>query len=128
MFKKGTKLHSIFNNKCPKCHEGDFFVEKRFYKLKNLIKIHENCSHCNLKYMMEPSFFFGAMFVNYALTVAIGVATFVISKVILGLTVNQSFASIIAALILFTPISLKLARLIWINVFVSYDKNFDKKN
>jgi hypothetical protein len=77
---------------------------------------------------MEPSFFFGAMFVNYALTVAIGVATFVISKVILGLTVNQSFASIIAALILFTPISLKLARLIWINVFVSYDKNFDKKN
>jgi uncharacterized protein (DUF983 family) len=127
MFKKGTKLHSIFNNKCPKCHEGDFFVEKGFYKLKNLTKIHENCSHCNLKYMMEPSFFFGAMFVNYALTVAIGVATFVISKVILGLTVNQSLVSIIAALILFTPVGLKLARLIWINIFVSYEK-FDKKN
>jgi hypothetical protein len=76
---------------------------------------------------MEPSFFFGAMFVNYALTVAIGVATFVISKVILGLTVNQSLVSIIAALILFTPVGLKLARLIWINIFVSYEK-FDKKN
>lgn len=78
--------------------------------------------------MMEPSFFFGAMFVNYALTVAIGVATFVISKVILGLTINQSLVSIIAALILFTPVGLKLARLIWINIFVSYDKKFDKKN
>lgn len=126
MFKKGTKLYSIFNNKCPRCHEGDFFVEKNFYKLKNLTKLHENCSHCDLKYMMEPSFFFGAMFVNYALTVAIGVATFIISKVILGLTVNQSFISIIGALILFTPISLKLARLIWINIFVSYDKKFKK--
>jgi len=128
MFKKGTKLHSIFNNKCPRCHEGVFFVEKSFYKLKNLTKTHENCSHCNLKYMMEPSFFFGAMFVNYALTVAIGVATFVISKVILDLTVNQSLVSIIAALILFIPVGLKLARLIWINIFVSYDKKFDEKN
>ncbi|MGK0308396.1 MAG: hypothetical protein ACI8RP_001358 [Urechidicola sp.] len=77
---------------------------------------------------MEPSFFFGAMFVNYALTVAIGVATFVISKVILDLSVNQSFVSIIAALILFIPLGLKLARLIWINIFVSYDKKFDEKN
>ena len=26
MFKKGSKLYSILNNKCPKCNEGDFFV------------------------------------------------------------------------------------------------------
>ena len=42
-----------------------------------------------LKYMMEPSFFFGAMFVNYALSVIIGVASFIISKVVLGF-VNKS--------------------------------------
>jgi uncharacterized protein (DUF983 family) len=128
MFKKGTKLRSIFNNKCPRCQEGDFFVEKSFYKFKNLTKLHENCSNCDLKYMMEPSFFFGAMFVNYALSVLIGVITFVIAKAIFGLTVNQSFVSIITALILFTPISLKLARLIWINIFVSYDKKFSSKD
>ena len=25
MFKKGTKLYSIVNGKCPKCQEGKFF-------------------------------------------------------------------------------------------------------
>ena len=127
MFKKGTKLYSILNNKCPRCNEGDFYVEKSAWSFKNLLKLYENCSNCDLKYMMEPSFFFGAMFVNYALSVAIGIATFVIAKVVLDLTINQSFVSIIAALILFTPISLRLARLIWINIFVSYDKNLSKK-
>lgn len=123
MFKKGTKLYSILNNKCPRCNEGDFYVEKSVWSFKNLLKLYENCSNCDLKYMMEPSFFFGAMFVNYALSVAIGIMTFVLAKVVLGLSINQSFVSIIAALILFTPISLRLARLIWINIFVTYNKN-----
>lgn len=127
MFKKGTKLYSILNNKCPRCNEGDFYVEKSAWSFKNLLNLHENCSNCDLKYMMEPSFFFGAMFVNYALSVAIGIITFIIAKLVIGLTINQSFFSIIVALILFTPICLRLARLIWIHIFVSYDKNFTKK-
>ncbi|MFT6754539.1 MAG: hypothetical protein ACJAV9_000003 [Urechidicola sp.] len=126
MFKKGTKLYSILNNKCPRCNEGDFYVEKSVWSFKNLLKLHENCSNCNLKYMMEPSFFFGAMFVNYALSVLIGIITFVIAKLVIGLTINQSFVSIILALILFTPICLRLARLIWIRIFVSYDEKFDR--
>jgi uncharacterized protein (DUF983 family) len=126
MFKKGTKLYSILNNKCPRCNEGDFYVEKSVWSFKNLLKLHENCSNCNLKYMMEPSFFFGAMFVNYALSVLIGIITFVIAKLVIGLTINQSFVSIIVALILFTPICLRLARLIWIRIFVSYDEKFDR--
>lgn len=127
MFKKGTKLYSIFNNKCPRCNEGDFYVEKGFFRIKDLLKLNEKCSSCNLKYMMEPSFFYGAMYVNYGLSVAIAVATFVIAKLIIGLTVNQSFVAIIAALILFIPIGLRLARLIWINIFVNYGDKPKKK-
>ena len=39
MFKKGAKLYSIFNNKCPKCQEGDFFVNKTPFKFKNNLKL-----------------------------------------------------------------------------------------
>jgi len=127
MFKKGTKLYSIANNKCPRCNEGDFFEEKSFLKFKNLTKLKETCSNCGLKYMMEPSFFYGAMYVNYALTVAIAVAAFVTSKFIIGLSLNISFLSIIGALVVFTPITIRLARILWINFFVSYDKEYAKK-
>ncbi len=127
MLRKGTKLYSIFNNKCPRCQEGDFFKHKASFNPKKVTTLHENCSHCDLKYMMEPSFFFGAMYVNYALAVALFVAIFIICKVFIGLTILQSFISIVVVSLLLTPFTLRLSRIIWINIFVSYDKNKKKK-
>ena len=128
MFGKGSKLFSIFKNKCPQCHEGDFFKHKLSFNFKKLTTLHENCSHCNLKYMMEPSFFFGAMYVNYGLAVALFVAVFIIAKVFIGLSILHSFIAIIVVSILLTPITLRLSRIIWINIFVSFDKKTaDKK-
>lgn len=121
MIKKGSKLYSIFNNKCPRCQEGDFFMNKKVLSLKNSLKIHETCSHCGLKYMIEPSFFYGAMYVSYGLTVAISIITFVILN-FFGLSLLPIFIAIIIILILFTPFTLRLSRLIYINIFVHYKK------
>jgi hypothetical protein len=44
--------------------------------------MHDNCSHCGLKYQIEPSFFYGA--VSYGLNVAVGIAAFIISFIILA--------------------------------------------
>ncbi|MFO0436645.1 MAG: DUF983 domain-containing protein, partial [Sphingobacteriaceae bacterium] len=59
---------SMLFNKCPRCHQGDVFTEKNPYKLNKVFSMHETCSHCQLKYEKEPSFFYGAMYVSYALT------------------------------------------------------------
>ena len=126
MFKKGNKLYSIFNNKCPRCHEGPFFKHKLSYNPTKVTALHEHCPSCNLKYMMEPSFFFGAMYVNYGLAVALFVAIFIIAKVFLGMSILHSFISIVVISLLATPITLRLSRIIWINIFVSYDKNAKK--
>ncbi|WP_298782235.1 DUF983 domain-containing protein [uncultured Polaribacter sp.] len=123
MFKKGTKLFSIFKNKCPKCHNGDFFTNPVTFNPKKVIKIHKNCPSCNLKYVIEPSFFFGAMYINYGLAVAIFVITFIISKVIFNQTFINSFIAIIVVSLLLSPIVLRLSRIIWINIFVAYDKD-----
>lgn len=72
--------------------------------------------------MMEPSFYFGAMYVNYAIAVALFVAIFIISKVFLGFSILHSFITVIIISLLLTPISLRLSRIIWINFFVSYNK------
>ncbi|WP_408046249.1 DUF983 domain-containing protein [Tenacibaculum crassostreae] len=88
--------------------------------------LHDNCPKCNLKYMMEPSFFFGAMYVNYAIAVALFVAIFIIAKVFIGLSILHSFISIVVVSLLLTPISIRLSRIIWINLFVGYDKDAKK--
>jgi len=89
--------------------------------------MHENCSQCGLHYQIEPSFFYGAMYVSYGLTVAIGVATFILAKVIIGLSLLYSFVAIILALIALMPITARLSRNIYINMFVHFDKKAAKK-
>jgi uncharacterized protein (DUF983 family) len=120
MFKKGTKLFSIVNGQCPKCQEGNFFKYGFTFNPSKITKLHDNCSHCNLKYMIEPSFFYGAMYINYGITVAISVAVFVIAKLGFELDLLQSFLMVLAALIVLAPINLRLARILWINMFVNF--------
>ena len=62
MLKKGSKLYSILTGTCPKCQNESMYLDKNPFHLMNTLKMHENCSHCGLKYQIEPSFFYGAMY------------------------------------------------------------------
>ncbi len=121
MLKKGSKLYSVLNNKCPQCQEGRFFQNRMTLNLKKNLKIDNNCESCGLKYMIEPSFFYGAMYVSYALTVGLAVAIFIISYA-LGLGLIGSFMAIFVILIALIPITMRISRLLYINMFVHYKK------
>ena len=127
MFKKGSKLYSILNGACPKCHGESMYVNKNPFVLPEILNMHERCSHCGTKYKIEPSFFYGAMYVSYSVGIAFAVAAFVISFFIFNASIHMIFISIIGTLIVFFPIILRLSRNIWINLFMSYDKSLAKK-
>ncbi|TXE06117.1 DUF983 domain-containing protein [Seonamhaeicola algicola] len=127
MFTKGTKLYSIFTGSCPKCHQESMYTNKNAYNLTETLKINERCSHCNTKYRIEPSFFYGAMYVSYAVGVAFAVAAFVISNLIFNANLKVTFISIVGTLVVFMPVIMRLSRNIWINFFMSYDKDLVKK-
>lgn len=127
MFKKGTKLYSIFTGSCPKCHEESMFKNKNPYILSEALSMNETCSNCRTKYKIEPSFFYGAMYVSYAVGIAFAVAAFVISYVVFNASINMIFIAIISTLVVFMPIIMRLSRNIWINFFMHYDKALAKK-
>ena len=122
MFGKGTKINSIIKGTCPSCQKESMYVDANPYVFKNVIKMHEKCSHCGLKYQMEPSFFYGAMYVSYALSVAVGVAAFVIFKMLIGLSLVQTFIAMVLGLVIIYPFILRISRNIWINMFVDYQE------
>jgi hypothetical protein len=72
--------------------------------------------------MIEPAFYFGALYVSYAITVAVCIITFIISKLLIGLPILSSFAIVFIVLIIFIPINLRLSRILWINMFVNYEE------
>jgi uncharacterized protein (DUF983 family) len=127
MLKKGTKLYSIINGSCPKCHQESMYLNKNLYVLSDTLKMHERCSYCNTKYKIEPSFFYGSMYVSYGVGIAFAVAAFVISYVILGSSPNTAFGAIVVTMVACLPIILRLSRNIWINIFMKYDASLVKK-
>jgi uncharacterized protein (DUF983 family) len=124
MLKKGSKLNSILTGSCPRCQNENMYLDKNPLHLSKLLKMNEKCSHCDLKYQIEPSFFYGAMYVSYGLNVALGVVAFVISYLIFHTSLKMSFILIVVSNVLLFPFVLRWARNIYINIFVSYDKKF----
>lgn len=121
MLKKGNKLYSILTGSCPRCHEEIMYLDKNPYHLGKIFEMHERCSSCDLKYKIEPSFFYGAMYVSYGVGIAFAVAAFVIAKLLIGASLIQTFIAIVITMIVFMPIIMRLSRNIWINIFINYD-------
>lgn len=124
-FLKGHKIYSIFTGKCPVCHNEPMYKESNAYKLSRTLKMHERCAHCGTKYMIEPSFFYGAMYVSYGVGIVFATAAFVITNLIFGTSLVQAFIAIVGTLLLTFPITMRLSRNIWINLFMKYDKGKD---
>ena len=118
MFGKGSKLYSVYNNKCPRCHEGEVFIGSPFAGVYNM---HKNCPVCHQRYEIEPGFFWGAMYVGYGLSSAYMLTGFALCMLVFGLTMMQSFFwTIIPGLVIMLYIA-RLARLIWMNIYIGYD-------
>lgn len=123
MFGKGSRLYSIFRMKCPKCQEGDFYVSHP-YDLKNAGNVLDHCEHCGLKYSKEPGFYYGAMYVSYALGVALFVTLWVLINIFFpNMKTGWQIFIIIVTSLAFTPYLYALSKIIWANFFIKYDRN-----
>ena len=127
MLKKGNKLYAILTGCCPKCHQESMYENRNPFAISETLKMNEHCSNCHTKYKIEPSFFYGSMYVSYPVGIAFAVAAFVISYYFLGSSLNTAFIAIVITMIVCLPIILRLSRNIWINLFMKYDKSLVNK-
>ncbi len=116
-----SKLYSIATNTCPKCNVGAFFKTNNPYDLKNFDKLNSYCEYCGESFKREPGFYIGAMYISYALTVAMTVTAFVGFVLIFDFKIEYVLAGLILAILLLLPILFRTARIIWINIFVKYN-------
>jgi uncharacterized protein (DUF983 family) len=120
IFRKGTKMYSINNMKCPKCHEGDLF-ETPTFSYRKPFDMPENCSHCGQSYLPEPGFYFGAMFVSYIITGWFCIFFAVFFHWILDWSLYTTFALLIAVCAILFVWIFRVSRAIWLNIVYKYD-------
>jgi uncharacterized protein (DUF983 family) len=115
-----TKLYSIVNNKCPHCHQGNYFKTNKVYDLKKFGTMNSNCPKCGEDFIREPGYYFGAAFVSYGLTTGFGMVLYVVLAGLLNFDTVPYLITFSVLSILLLPVFYRLARIIWINIFVSY--------
>lgn len=121
MFSKGNKLYAIFKFKCPHCHEGEFFVDRNPYNLSKVGDIHSECSVCHRRYAPEPGFYYGAMYVAYALAVATFVSAYVATIVLFPeASTGTTVAVVLGSLLLLAPLLYALSKTLYASIFMGY--------
>jgi uncharacterized protein (DUF983 family) len=120
MINKGTRLYSILYHKCPRCHESNLF-KSNAYDLKHFTEMPEQCECCGQRFTLEPAFYSGAMYVSYALQVALITAVYVALRVLFNPETEIYIYATIGVSILLVPIILRLSRSVYFNFFIDYD-------
>lgn len=129
---KPNTLWSIFSMKCPRCRRGPMFKNNNVYKslkLSHTFDMYDECPHCLQKYELETGFWYGTGYVSYALTVGLSVATFIAWWVIIGVSINDNrifywLGFNILLIVLLQPWLMRLSRVVYLYLFVKYDKNY----
>ncbi|HQV74812.1 MAG: DUF983 domain-containing protein [Flavobacteriales bacterium] len=121
MFAKQKKIYSIIHQKCPHCHEGEFFVTRNPFDLSKVGDVLPNCSVCKRKYESEPGFYFGALYVSYGLAVGLCIAIFVAVYVLAPDTdATTTVWWVLGGLLLSAPILYAWSKILWANMFITY--------
>lgn len=115
-----SKLIKMFSGKCPHCEKGQVFYKNGNPFLIQMPKMHSHCQECGHRFEREPGYFFGAMYVSYAIAVAEMVAIFVISRLFVTDLLN-SFIIMAGISVFLMTINFKYSRLIWMYIFDGKD-------
>ncbi|MEL7004479.1 MAG: DUF983 domain-containing protein [Bacteroidota bacterium] len=88
--------------------------------------MNEDCPVCGLHFEREPGFFVGAMYINYAFSVAIFVAVGIALYVFGGSGLYVFLATILTIVLLLLPFLFRYSRILFLHIFggVSYDPKY----
>jgi phage FluMu protein Com len=68
---------AMLQGKCPKCREGNIFPNSIF-SYRKLTVVNARCANCDAVLIPEPDFFYGAMYISYAFSVALVINVMII--------------------------------------------------
>lgn len=114
-----SALGSILRQFCPRCRTGKIFLPNVHRGVDwgvywGFPKMNDCCPICNLLFNREPGYFLGAMYISYALGLALVAAL----ATILWLLTNWGFTKVVTCGLVFflpfAPMLTFLSRVLWI--------------
>ena len=115
-----SSLLAFAAQRCPRCHQGRVFKTSAFSP--RFQEMHASCPACGLYYEPEPGFFWGAMYISYAfsmaIVVAVGIAVFVLGH---DPDAWVYVAAVTITTVLLVPLSFRYSRMVMLYLFAGFD-------
>ena len=106
-------LKAMLLGRCPRCKQGSIF-RPGLLGLAGAMK--DACAVCGLRFLREPGYFLGAMYVSYGL----GVLTVLPVSVVLAIVFEWPLAAVLTLMVVQTlvsvPLFLRFSRLLWLHL------------
>ncbi len=119
MAKKISRFGSVVRLKCPKCRETDLFVNKNPYNFNEMAKMYKTCSVCGQHFEPETGFYYGAMYLSYAIGVFSSLILFSVFNFVLGISTTWAFVMVAVIWIGISPYLFRFSRSLWLNLYVN---------
>jgi hypothetical protein len=84
-------------------------------------QMHPSCPCCGQVFEPEPGYYYGAMYVSFGFSTAVFLLVlFVLNLLVAEITMAMVLTSVLVIVVGFLPITFRLSRVLWINIFVRY--------
>jgi len=114
MNKATSALTAILGAKCPQCREGHLFSVP-LMSFKKLSQINSKCEVCQANLNPEPDFYYGAMYISYAFSVALVITALVALNVLLEKPALWMYLVMVLVLnILLLPLMLRYSKVLYL--------------
>jgi hypothetical protein len=101
------------------------YLAKNPYDLKQLGKMHNECTQCEQPFSLEPGFYFGATYVSYGITVFYMLVAFIFNWLVIGAPIMKAMPFVIGIFVVLSPLIFRLSRSIYLHFFVRYDAEWN---
>ena len=115
-----NKVQAIAECRCPKCRSGKIFKYTLIEKPFNPLATNTYCPVCHFKFEIEPGFFWAAMYISYAINVAIMISILVAINVLFDTRDPLHYiVPVIGAMLLVYPFTMRYARVLLLHFFAN---------
>lgn len=85
------------------------------------MKMNDHCSCCGQSFMPEPGYYFGAMFVSYAINAGFFIGVWLGMYLLMEeISLTAMIVALLVVVLGLLPLTFRLSRVMWIYIFVRY--------
>lgn len=107
-------ISALAGAKCPKCREGNLFSVNVF-SFRKLSTINSTCQVCGANLNPEPDFYYGAMYISYAFSVALVITALTAINVLVTKPELWMYLTLVLVLnVVLLPVMLRYSKVLYL--------------